>query len=59
MNKNYIEVNNESYVSVELKGYLDGLRLIIDSDASIAEIELAIKQTEHFSSENVLWLKII
>ncbi|MAG85340.1 hypothetical protein CMK10_14405 [Candidatus Poribacteria bacterium] len=44
MNKNYIEVNNESYVSVELKGYLDGLRLIIDSDASIAEIELAIKQ---------------
>ena len=44
MNKNYIEVNNESYVSIELKGYLDGLRLIIDSDASIAEIELAIKQ---------------
>ena len=44
MNKNYIEVNNESYVSVEPKGYLDGLRLIIDSDASIAEIELAIKQ---------------
>ena len=44
MNKNYIEVNNESYVSVELKGYLGGLRLIIDSDASIAEIELAIKQ---------------
>ena len=37
-------MNNESYVSVELKGYLDGLRLIIDSDASIAEIESAIKQ---------------
>ena len=37
-------MNDESYVPVELKGYRDGLRLIIDSDASIAEIESAIKQ---------------
>ena len=33
-----------NHISVELKGHLNGLRLIIDSDASTAEIELAIKQ---------------
>ncbi|HHZ88982.1 TPA: septum site-determining protein MinC [Candidatus Poribacteria bacterium] len=44
MNNSWIKMNDESYVPVELKGYRDGLRLIIDSDASIAEIESAIKQ---------------